>query len=234
MAEEKNLNIYQKLSKIRDTVDVVKKSKKGFNYTYSDITEILAKVRAMMTKYNVLLCPQFVHGSEQVQSVEFCETKIDNSTKTPYEKKTTEMMVKTQMNFEWINIDNPDDKYVVPWLMVGSQSDVSQALGSGLTYTTRQFLTNFFQIAQDNDVDTFRTKQKEASEAEDRALAASIIEEFDKAVRAFLNDNKDKAEDIKKFVKKYEPSSNYHNIKKPDIAAALFNEFNDTYLKEEK
>ena len=53
--EEEKLNLIQKLAKIRSISDVAKKDKKGFNYTYTDITEILAKVTAGMKKYNVSL-----------------------------------------------------------------------------------------------------------------------------------------------------------------------------------
>ena len=52
MAEEK-LNLIQKLAKIRSIADVVSKDKKGYNYTYADITSILAKITAGMKKYGV-------------------------------------------------------------------------------------------------------------------------------------------------------------------------------------
>ena len=59
MAEE-NLNLYQKLAKIRKIVDVVTKQKSGFKYTYADINEILAKVKGGMERYGVSLIPEMI------------------------------------------------------------------------------------------------------------------------------------------------------------------------------
>lgn len=55
MAEE--LNLQQKLAKIRKMTEVIQKNKKGFNYRYTSIDEILARVTAGMNKYNVSLYP---------------------------------------------------------------------------------------------------------------------------------------------------------------------------------
>ena len=74
----------------------------------------------------------------------------------------------------------------------GSQSDPSQSIGSGLTYTERQFLTNYFQIATtEYDVDAYRSKQKAAEESENKAIAGEIINDFDTAVKRFLTDRPD-------------------------------------------
>ena len=45
------MNLYQKLAKIRAISDIAKKDKRGYNYTYADITQILANVTAGMKKY---------------------------------------------------------------------------------------------------------------------------------------------------------------------------------------
>ncbi len=49
------LNIYQKLAKIGEPVKVLKKSKKGFNYTYTPEEEILAGIQGRMDEYHVSL-----------------------------------------------------------------------------------------------------------------------------------------------------------------------------------
>ena len=48
---EEALNLFQKLAKIRAISDAAQKNKRGYNYTYTDITEILANVTAGMKKY---------------------------------------------------------------------------------------------------------------------------------------------------------------------------------------
>lgn len=231
---ESGMNLYQKLAKIRMIADVAEKDKRGHNYTYADITQILAKVTAGMNRYGVSLIPSIVQESFNVQKVEIRNTKFTKSGES-YEDVSTEMLVKADMMFTWVNNDNPNEKIDVPWVLTGSQRDPSQATGSGLTYCTRYFLSNYFQIAQKDvrDVDDYRSRQKEAAIAEEKAIAESIIQEFDVIVKKFLSDNSDKSEDVKKFITKYTRSGNYFNITEPELAAKLLNDFRAKYIKEE-
>lgn len=232
--ENTKLNLYQKLAKIRDMSDAVVKNKKGFNYKYTDITEILAKVTAGMKKYGVTLIPSIVGGTSEVSQVTIVDTKIDKSGK-PYDKTTTEMLVKSDLQFTWVNDENPNERITVPWFMTGSMSDPAQALGAANTYSQRQFLMSYFQIAQqDSDVDAYRTKQKEAEMSEDKAIAEAIIAEFDITLKTYLADNQDKADDIKNFVSKYVKKSNYLAIKEPTIAAKLLDDFKSNFLNKKE
>lgn len=228
------MNIYQKLAKIRAISDVVTKEKRGYNYTYADITTILAKITAGMKKYGVSLIPSIVPQSASVQQLVTKTTKFDKTGKQ-YENVVTEMLVSADMTFTWVNDDDPVDRIVVPWFLTGSQGDPSQALGSGMTYTLRQFLTSYFQIAQaDTDVDAYRTKQKIAADAEDKAIAEEIIKEFDNVLRQFLTSNADKGDEIKKFISRYAKNADYLKITNPALASKLLNDFNDKYLNKEE
>lgn len=230
---ERQLNLIQKLAKIRAISDVVSKEKKGYNYTYADITTILANITAGMKKYGVSLIPSIVPGTFDVSQNVVKNTKIDKTGKV-YDQTVTEMLVKAEMIFKWINDDNPDEFIEVPWVLTGSQTDPSQATGSGLTYCTRYFLCNFFQIAQaDSDVDTYRTKQKQAEASEDKAIAEGIIEQFDTILKKYLADNPDKMDEVKKFISRFVKDAKYPSIKEPALAAKLLEDFKKTYLKEE-
>ena len=132
----------QKLAKIRAISDVVSKEKRGYNYSYADITTILANITAGMKKYRVSLIPSIVPGTFDVSQNIIENTKVDKTGK-PYVQKSTEMLVKADMIFKWINDDDTTDYIEVPWVTVGSQSDPSMATGSSLTYCTRYFLTSF-------------------------------------------------------------------------------------------
>lgn len=227
---ETEFNLYQKLAKIRAISDVAKKSKKGYNYTYADITEILANVTAGMKKYGVSLIPKIVPGTAEVTQNIVTNTKFDKTGKA-YDSITTEMLFTADMLYRWVNDDNPSEFIDIPWFVAGSQSDPSQAIGSGLTYTLRQFMTNYFQIAQsDNDVDAYRSKQKAAEVSEDKAIAEEIIDKFDGVLKQFLADNPDKTDEIKKFISRFAKNANYLAIKEPALAAKLFTDFQDTYL----
>lgn len=234
MAEEQ-LNLVQKLAKIRAISDVVSKEKRGYNYSYADITTILANITAGMKKYRVSLIPSIVPGTFDVSQNIIENTKVDKTGK-PYVQKSTEMLVKADMIFKWINDDDTTDYIEVPWVAVGSQSDPSMATGSSLTYCTRYFLTSFFQIAQaDSDVDAYRSKQKAAEASEDKAIAEAIIDQFDTILKQFLADNQDKKDEVKKFITKYVKNANYPAIKDPALASKLLEDFKNTYInKEEK
>lgn len=229
---QEKLNLVQKLAKIRSMSDAVAKSKRGYNYSYEDITEILANVTAGMKRYGVTLIPTIIPGTSEVSQNVARKTKVDKTGK-PYENVTTEMLYSADMLFRWINDENPSETIEVPWFVTGSQEDPSQAFGSGLTYCTRYFLTSYFQIARaDSDVDAYRSKQKAASAAEDKALAEEIINAFDTLLREFLTTNPDKVEETKKFISKYAKNANYLTIKEPALAAKLKDDFENTYLKE--
>ncbi|MBQ6863270.1 MAG: ERF family protein [Clostridia bacterium] len=232
MADAK-LNLIQKLAKIRAISDVVTKDKKGYNYSYADITNILANITAGMKKHGVSLIPSIVPNSTKVEQNVVVNTKFDKTGKS-YDSTTTEMLVTADMVFKWVNDDDPDDFIEVPWFVTGSQGDPSQAFGSGLTYCTRYFLCSYFQIAQaDSDADAYRSKQKAAEESEDKAIAAGIISQFDTILKQFLADNPDKTDEVKKFIAKFAKNANYLAIKDPSLAAKLLNDFNKTYIKGE-
>ena len=221
---EESLNIIQKLSKIRKIADIVSKDKKGYNYTYADITEILAKVKAGMEKYGVSLIPMIVPGTSTVSQNVVVNTKVDK-TGRPYEQKTSEMLFDADMVFKWVNDSSPSDQLEVPWHVVGSQADPSQAFGSGLTYCTRYFLTDYFQIAQDNDVDAYRSKQKAAAAAEEKEIADGIIAQFDEIIKVFMADNPTRKDEVKKFISRFVKDANYFAIKEPVMAAKLMDDF---------
>lgn len=226
---EDKLNLIQKLAKIRKIADVVAKDKRGYNYSYADITEILAKVRAGMDKYGVSLIPMIVPGTSSISQNVIVNTKFDKTGKQ-YEQTATEMLFDAEMVFKWVNDDNPEDFFDVPWHVVGSQGDPSQALGSSLTYCTRYFLTSYFQIAQDNDVDAYRSKQKAAEASEDKEIAEGIIAQFDGILKMFLADHQDKKDEVVKFISKFAKNANYKAIKEPALAAKLLEDFQKKFM----
>ena len=235
MAE--TLNIYQKLAKVGKMVDVIKKEKSGFNYKYTDITEILARVKTGMEKYGLSLIPTIVPDTMTCEPVTFVKTKVARNTKQPYDETKVEMVVKADTIMEWINNDNPSEKVVVNWVVTGCQEDPSQALGSALTYCERQFLQSFFHIATtENDVDTYRSKQKAAEAAENKAILDEIIKTIDELSKDYVANAEDMEtarEAIFSLTSKYVKGGNYKKIDNANLAAKLLQEFKDTFLIKE-
>lgn len=227
------LNLYQKLAKIRKQVEVLKKNKSGFNYKYVTDEEILARVTAFMDKYDISLIPGIVQGTTKHEQYHYIKTKIDKASKQPYEEHNNEIIVQADMTYTWINNINPEERVEVPWTAIGQQSDASQALGSGLTYSMRYFLLKYFNIATpEDDVDNWRSKQKAAEMAEDKAIAEQIVAQLDKEIKEFLGTNPKQSDDVKKLVSKYVKNGNYFNITESVLATKLLSEFKETFLKE--
>lgn len=234
MAETtENLNLIQKLSKIRAMTEAIQKNKDGYNYKYVDSTEILARVTAGMKKYGISLIPSITPGTSRIAQNVTKSVKMNRQGQS-VETISTEMLFSADMVFTWVDDKNPEDKIEVPWALVGAQGDPSQAAGSALSYMTRYFLLNYFQVATpENDVDAYRSKQKAAEVAEEKAVAEEIITQFDGMLKTYLADNPKKADEVKKFISKYAKNANYFAIKEPNLAAKLMNDFQTTYMKGE-
>lgn len=234
MAEQ--MNIYQKLAKIRKPAEVIQKNARGYGYTYVSEDEILSKITGLMNKYGVSLIPRITPGTANVEPYCYTKTKSTKDGKV-FEEKVNEVMVKAEMTWTWVNNDNPEDCIVVPWALVASQADASQAFGSGLTYASRYFLLKYFNIAtSDEDPDEYRRKQKESEAEEDRMIAEKIIEQVHKLVTERLSANPDDKQKIITITKKYvkengKASANYFAVNSSVVAsellAALQAEFTD-------
>ena len=220
------LNIYQRLAKIRNSVDILQKDKSGYGYNYLSSEEILPRVKGLMQKYNVSLIPRIVPGSTNVVQYHFTETKTAKNGDV-FEKHNNEILIDGEMEYVWVCDDNPEDNIVVPWKLVGQQTDASQAFGSGLSYSMRYFLIDYFNIATTNDdPEELQKRRMEAAEQEMRETAKAIISRVHELVTTHLQDHADDKQAlidiIKKFAKeKGKASANYNAITDPETAAGL-------------
>lgn len=231
------LNLYEKLARIRKITEVINKNKKGFNYKYASIDEILAKVTAGMSKYKVSLIPQITSGSESVTPYHYENTKFAKDGRQ-YTEQVNEIITQASIVYTWVNDENPEEKMDIPWFIVASQKDPAQALGSGLTYGLRQFLLQFFQIAtlDDTDPDEYRRRQREAEEEEDRLIAEKLVEEIHQMVVEYLGSHPDEKQKVAAITKKYvkengKASNNYFAIRDPSVATELMNALKAEFSK---
>ena len=219
------MNLYEKLERIRKLVEVLRKDKKGFNYKYTTEESVLAKVTFGMAKYHVSLVPSITPNTATSQLINYENVKVTKDGKT-IKSPVNEYLVQAEMTYTWVNNDNTEDSIVVPWLLVGSQSDPSQAFGSGLTYSNRYFILKFFHVATtEDDPDNWRQKQAEAKAIE-------------KKVKSMLKDDKDgkiKAkitETLKdNIVINGKKSANYINLTEPEMAAKALEALNNMEVK---
>lgn len=232
------MNLYEKLERIRKLVEVLRKDKKGFNYKYTTEESVLAKVTFGMAKYHVSLIPSVTPNTATSQLINYENVKVTKDGKA-IKSPVNEYLVQAEMTYTWVNNDNMEDRIVVPWLLVGSQSDPSQAFGSGLTYSNRYFILKFFHVATtEDDPDNWRQKQAEAKAIEGAEVCKSIIEQIDKKVKSMLKDDKDGkiktkiTETLKdNIVINGKKSANYINLTEPEMAAKALEALNNMEVK---
>lgn len=229
---EEQLNLYQKLSKIRQSVEIMKHDKKAFGYNYTKEESILAKVTAYMKKYDLSLVPGIVPGTTKVEPFCYKKTKVTQKGDV-YEENVNEVLVSADTTWTWINNNAPEERITIPWAMVGQQSDASQSFGSGLTYSSRYFLLKYFNIStSDDDPDHYRSKQREAEAEEDKMIAAEIVKKIDDLVHKVLANTPDKRDDVLKLVQKYVKSGDYNKINESLVAKTLLEDIQNKFAKE--
>lgn len=229
---EERLNIFQKLAKIREIAAVMVKNKSGYNYKYTSIDEILAKVTAGMKKYGLSLVPLIDHQSIKVEPSSYQKVKFTKDG-TQYTENINEMIVSGNITYRWIE-DETGNTIDIPWFITGSSADPSQSFGGALTYGLRYFLLHYFQIAtlDDSDPDAWRTKQKEAEASEEKQVADAIIAKIDDVVKNNINDeNKPELIKLIKSIVKVngKAGANYAAITDPQIASTLLEKVNQFF-----
>lgn len=223
------LNIYQKLARLRRCVEYLQKDKSGYGYKYVTEAQILSKISSQMDKLGLSLLPHIVGGTTTVVPYLYKKTKATKAGEI-YEENVNEILVTADMEWCWVNNDNPDERIIVPWALVGQQSDASQAFGSGLSYSSRYFLLKYFNVATaEDDVEEWRSKQKQAELEEDRLIATNIIEQAHVLVLEYLAQNPDGKPKLEEIAKKYakdkgKPTTNYFAIKESVTASRFYNE----------
>lgn len=165
---EKQLTLLQKLLKVKESVEFLKKSNQsgqGIKYDFVSSSQVLMSLRSKMNEFGILLIPNIKES--KVMS-------YDKTAKSGNENKNffTEII----MTMTWINVDDPSEQIICDWYGQGLDSDGEKGVGKALTYAEKYFLLKFFNIPTDKDdpdfhqesnVKKFEKKpQKEVNETE--------------------------------------------------------------------
>lgn len=177
MKEEKNKSLDEKLQVIKSEVDIMKKNKDGYGYSYVDEESILLKINSHMINLGIKLTPQLVPGTLHTEVVKYVDKKKND---------VTDILVTSEMEFIWKDITT-GETIKVPWGLVGQQSDGSQAFGSGLTYSNRYFLLKYFNIStSQDDPDELRKRIKQEEEQKKMTTEQTKVKKlFAKAITKF-------------------------------------------------
>jgi hypothetical protein len=138
-----NLNIYQKLIEVRKSVPYLKKESQGHQYQYTGSSQVLASVRAKMDELGLML---------------ICKVLNHNLIQGTTSKGAKEYMTELEMEFTWVNAENPEEKIVCPWYGQGVDNS-EKGVGKSLTYAEKYFILKTFNIPTDkDDPDAFQEK----------------------------------------------------------------------------
>lgn len=223
---KEDLNIYQKLAKIRKMVGVIQRTKQGYGYKYVPEDEVLARISAGMERHKVSLIPIIKPGTFKIEPYK----SVDKKGKDSYE-----IIVMGDMQFKWVNDENPDDCVVVDWALTGQQSDSSQAFGSGLTYCQRYFLLKYFQVATvDDDPDNWRSKKKEAEDAELEEALGKLRDEIISISSSKIKAGANKEEIYDIIAKNNNGKKNPNSIKDISIANEILSLIESFEVQPEK
>ncbi len=182
-----SLNIHKKLLKIAEAAGVLQRTKTGYNYKYVPEEEIQAKVTGAMQQYGVMLYNQILPGTLTITPRVYDRITTDRKgvTKTTH---VNEVIVSAETLYTWVNVDNPDEKIEVPWIIIGQMEDASQAFGAANTYCNRYFLMKSLQLATtEADPDEYRSKQQESADYEKNKIAQEDQEALQVAIKKVVD-----------------------------------------------
>lgn len=145
------MNIYEKLLKIKESVDYLKKAQKGQQYDFVSSSQVIAALRAKMNEEKLLLVPD-------VEDAKFSSIIEKTSSKG---NPTVDLLTEIFITFKWVNAENPEETLTIKWYGQGVDTSGEKGVGKAYTYAEKYFLLKFFNIPTDkDDPDLFGQKQK--------------------------------------------------------------------------
>jgi hypothetical protein len=148
------VNIYQKLLEVRKVVPYLQKNSSGHQYQYVGSSQVLSAVRQKLDELGLLLIVKVVGHNVTTETVEN-KDKYDNN------KKTTTYFTELDLEYTWINAENPEEVLSIPFYGQGVDIAGEKGVGKALTYAEKYFLLKQFNIATDkDDPDSFQEKSE--------------------------------------------------------------------------
>lgn len=127
---EIKLNVYQKIIEIKKFAKSFKKNGKGYGYKYITTEDVYKAITDKMNAIGLLFIPV-----SSVNRKSYTHEFLNERKETK-----TDFVVEGDLVYAWVNTETPEDKHVITFEYYGQQSDISQAYGSGLTYSERYLL----------------------------------------------------------------------------------------------
>ena len=126
--------IYKKIAKIQDELGKMKKSKKGYNYMYFDINQLLEQIKPLLKKHNLTLTQPLTILGERAT---ITTVLTDNDEMEDSVDQSVKMGKMVQFTTPLPDVQDP------------------QKMGSAITYMRRYALQSLFALeAEDDDAES--------------------------------------------------------------------------------
>jgi len=148
----KGLNIHQRINKIMDEVNYVKKDKEIKNakgeamYSVTGHDAVTKLIHPLLVKHGIIIIPSFENMEHEVLEVE------------KYQKTTQIHRTRIDATFKWVNIDKPEDLFEQNWSGYGCDS-TDKGPGMAISYIMRYIILKTLLLEtgerdlEDNQID---------------------------------------------------------------------------------
>lgn len=158
------MNIYQKLIEVRKVVPYLQKSADGPQFKYVSSSQVLAALKAKMDDLGLLLIPKITGHKVTEQTIEWVERNEYKGNVTEKPKKTTTYFTELDIEFVWVNAENPEETISCPFYGQGVDIAGEKGVGKALTYAEKYFMLKQFNVPTDKD-DPDRFQEKNGNES---------------------------------------------------------------------
>ena len=165
------MNLYQKINEVKKVVKTLSKDAETSGdraYSYVSGSQILSMIKSKMEEIGLLFLPVKTESSGW--------TTFDYTLASG--KSKTDFIVEGKMSYEWINVDEPNERQRVDFDYYGQQNDISKAFGSALTYSERYLLLKSLGAPTDEDDPDKKTEDKKGNSASKLKSKYSIIQDL--------------------------------------------------------
>ena len=138
---DSKLNLYQRLLEVQKAVTYFQQNEQGDRFKYVASGPVLTTIREAMDAAGVILSVSVIDAQVQLKCV----------------YKDVQHFTQINVEFVWINVDNPEERLV--WRMYGQGIDSGEkGVGKALTYAEKYGLLKFFHIAtgKHDDPDSYQ------------------------------------------------------------------------------
>ncbi|MCM3716274.1 ERF family protein [Alkalihalobacillus oceani] len=166
------MNIYKKILNVQKKIEVLKLIP-GQLHPHVPISQIQKKIKPLLEQEGLLL---LMHKKEHVIHISPSEVKRRSN---GFEKKEIENQILLEINidFEFINVENPEDKLIIPWYGQGIANGTEKAAGLAYTYAEKTFFQKQFHLPSD-EMDPDVRGQSLQDEEEEETIATDQITEI--------------------------------------------------------